>query len=373
MIFHYCSVLSVCLFVIASPSLRPLRFARTPPPHPPPPPPCSILARITEQTFKNGDLDHLESDELFGAPLDEHRLVMQSTRGDVQSAAALDSTLSLLRTIRSGNEHDVLRLMETPGGQPGQGGGLHEAVDLIRRLSVIYTSLFETTVEEEKSSHEERQVVEEKLERNLREKQSLEGMLAMERDERAKECEELDRLEDRLAADTALVMGKFKHTMAETEEMDRSEQEADALRLDAEMATLKKERDDLADKLAKMRDRHAQEETQDKQKKVQALNFLEDSLRDYDTSMLEKHQQHEAHKTAADRIEKKMSDMTMRVTEMKAERADFEEKERLRAIHELGDEMKQWRLDKATDVINEWWGPLFAAKNKKGKKGKGKK
>lgn len=135
---------------------------------------------------------------------------------------------------------------------------------------------------------------------------------------------------------------------------------------------MEKERDELRRKLKNLRERHANEEGADKQKKSQAVNYLEDTLREYDTAMIEKHQQHEGHKLANDRVETRMAEMQARVLMLKAERLEFEERERIRSILELGQTMRQTRLTVASDVIQNWWKPQFEAKNKKGKKGKKK-
>lgn len=63
------------------------------------------------------------------------------------------------------------------------------------------------TVEEERSRNEQSMETKERLERNEKERSSLMAALKMEREERERESAELDRLEERLKADTKARQG----------------------------------------------------------------------------------------------------------------------------------------------------------------------
>ena len=88
---------------------------------------------------------------------------------------------------------------------------------------------------------------------------------------------------------------RFRRAMVDTDEVEAREREEDAVHCRMEKERLEKERDDLLRRLRATRERHANLELQEKTKKGQAMNYLQDALKDYDALMTEKQGQYEEH------------------------------------------------------------------------------
>lgn len=328
-----------------------------------------ILSRVTEAVFDRGDFENAGFPDEFLDLLDTHRSIIQANRSDIQSEQVFKSTTDVLRAIHASPRERAL--FTGPVLEPSE--AMQDVVNLFMRLREIMKQSLDMTVEEERSRNEQSMETKERLERNEKERSSLMAALKMEREERERESAELDRLEERLKADTKVVTDRFRRAMVDTDEVEAREREEDAVHCRMEKERLEKERDDLLRRLRATRERHANLELQEKTKKGQAMNYLQDALKDYDALMTEKQGQYEEHQLASDKEAQLVQDMTTMTELMRDERVKFEKAERDRMKEELKLAMRKIRQDMAVDVVQAWWRTVLdSRKGKKGKK-KGKK